>query len=305
MADEKKEPDEEGFEEEWDGEEGAADRKGGGEEGAGGKKEGGEAAGEKKEGTIDLNAPPAGEEAPAAASGPQSVPQTKEIEAPEVLPSVEQVGARTTLLAKGQAVLPDEGGVPLVTGPVSIEWAKETPATGPTGKGAAKAEAPAEVGAGEPERAGPMYPYFQPLPAHFRGMLADIQRFIGAGELLLLAGGLAFFIFSLANIGTAVADSRQPWTAPHVPEDIVWAVLALLLSAGSFLSLLLSRRKLRGAFFRNDFPALGRRLVPACAAGLVLGLFVGGVFFFLAYIKVDELPVVGESKATTGEPASR
>jgi hypothetical protein len=224
--------------------------------------------------------------------------QTKEIEAPEALPSVEQAGARTTLPAKGQDVLPEEGSVPLVTEPVSIEWAKETPATGPPGKGAAKTEAPAEVAVVKPQPAGPLYPFFQPLPAHFRGMLADIQRFIGAGELMLIAGGLAFFVFSLASIGTAVADSREPWTAPHVPEDIVWAVLALFLSAGSFLSLLLSRRKLRGALARNDFPALGRRLVPACAVGLVLGLFVGGVFFFLAYIKVDELPRVREAKSS-------
>jgi hypothetical protein len=133
-----------------------------------------------------------------------------------------------------------------------------------------------------------MYPFFPPLSPQFRGTLADISRFIGAGELMLLAGGLAFMVFSLASFGAAMVDTRHPWTAMYASQDAMWGILGGLLSASSLLCLVLSRRKLRGALARNDFPALHRRLVLACAAGLVLGLFVGGVFFFLAYIKVDE-----------------
>jgi hypothetical protein len=268
-------------------------------------------------------------------------PAPIEIVAPEAVPAVEQAGATPTLLAKGQPVLPEEGGVPLVTEPISIQWAEDALAAGPVekvgGKAAApagkmaenalppplkatgKAEAPskevAKLAPGLKEEAvekprspaGPLYPYYQPLPAQFRGTLADIRRFIGAGELMLLAGGLAFLAFSLASFGAAVVDTRHPWTAGYIADDVLWGILCIGLSAGSLLCLLLSFRKLRGAYNRNDFTALHRRLVLACAAGLVLGLFVGGVFFFLAYIKVDELPVIQEVKSSkggqkTGEP---
>ena len=68
--------------------------------------------------------------------------------------------------------------------------------------------------------------------------------------------------------------------------------MGLVLSAGSFFIFMMSRWKLRGAFRRNDFLALQRRLIVACAAGTVFGLVFGGVFMLLAYIKVDELPSV-------------
>jgi len=299
-------PKEDEFEEEWEGEE--------------------EGTGEKKDGTAAEGARPASETTPGAGAEAPSAPQPKEIVAPEAVPSVEQAAAPATLLSKGQPVLPEEGGAPVITEPISIQWAEDALATGPTekgaktavappGKAAEKAPAPLEKAAGKAEApphkeaqgapgpkeaavempaplAGPLYPYYQPLPAQFWGTLADIRRFIGAGELMLLAGGLAFLFFSLASFGAAVADTRHPWTAPHIADDVMWGILCIVLSAGSFLCLLLSRRKLRGAYIRNDFTALHRRLVLACAAGLVLGLFVGGVFFFLAYVKVDELPEV-------------
>lgn len=274
---------------------------------------------------------------PAAGTRPPA-PAPVEIVAPEAVPAVEQAGAPPSLLARGQPVLPEEGGVPIVTEPISIQWAEEALAAGPTEKWAGKAVAPtekvaqrtpaplekaAEKALAPPQKAaqkaleppeeavekprppaGPLYPYFSPLPPQFRGTLADIQRFIGAGELVLLAGGLVFFALALAAFGAAVLDTRHPWTAPHVADDVMWGILCIILSAGSFFCLVLSRRKLRGAFLRNDFTALHRRLVPACAAGLVLGLFIGGVLFFLAYIKVDELPAVQKAKfSRTGQKA--
>jgi len=265
---------------------------------------------------------------------PESVPKPREIVAPEALPAVGEVAGPGPLAEKGQPVLPEEGGVPLLTEPLSIQWAEEAIAEGARQKEAAKGAqpatgevkkepaaparretnarapagkapaAPAGVEAGVPEApAGPLWPYFEPLPAQYRGTLADVRRFIWAGEIFLLAGGILFILLGLSAFAAALGDSRHPWSAPDAAADALWGLLALVLSAGALLCLLLSRRKLRGAYARNDFSALHRRLVPACAAGLVLGLFAGGAFYFLAYVKVDELPVVRERMAKSGEQA--
>jgi hypothetical protein len=116
--------------------------------------------------------------------------------------------------------------------------------------------------------------------------------FIGAGEMMLLAGGVVFLAIAIMCFGAAIMDGRHTWTAARVADDVVSGLLGLVLSAGSFFIFMMSRWKLRGAFRRNDFLALQRRLIVACAAGTVFGLVFGGVFMLLAYIKVDELPSV-------------
>jgi len=291
-------------------EEDGLQEKGGSGPGPGGEKQQGDsgederegqsgAAAEKRIGALEA----AAEKKPGESGQDRPMPEPKEIVAPEALPAVERAAGPSPIESRKQPVMPEEGGVPLVTEPLSIQWAEEAIAEEAKEKGAGKdagkeapaaekAPVPAEgklEGPAPPSR--PLWPYYEPLPAQFRGTLADIRRFIGAGELFLLAGGAGFFLLALARFGAAVADSRHPWSAPVAASDVLWGLLALVLSTGSLICLLLSRRKLRGPYARNDFRMLHRRLVPACAAGLVLGLLFGGVFYFLAYVKVDELPV--------------
>jgi len=132
------------------------------------------------------------------------------------------------------------------------------------------------------------------LPQQYRGTLADVLRFLRLGGLMFLLGGVAFLLLAGASFGEAVSDSRHAWSAGEVANDLAGGLLFLLLAACAFICFSLSRWKLRGALHRNDFAALHRRLWPAAAAGLILGLALGGVFFFLAYIKVDEIPGLGD-----------
>jgi hypothetical protein len=282
-------------------------------------------------------ASPAPQGGPAPPAAPQPAMETKEIIAPEAVPVAEQAAAQVPHLPDKQQVLPGEGAIPLLPESMAIQWGDETPPATPAARpfhfplpGAVAEEAgKQEAIAGEavappsvrpagmapappvqmpaaapgiaweaaPARPVSELPVFPSLPPQFRGTLADIGRFIGAGSCLFLLGGLVYFVLAVASFGTAVLDSQHTWTAGRAADDAVGGLLCLVLAAGSCLGFLLSRRKLRGAFRRNDFPALFRRLAPAAAAGLVFGMVLGGVFLFLAYLKVDELPVVHEKPA--------
>lgn len=277
----------------------------------------------------------AGEPA-APAKEAQPAPETKEIVAPEAQPVAEQAAAQVPHLPSTKQVISDEGGTLLRPESMAIQWGEKAPQAapdgkpihiplaGPQGEEAVQKEAvtwgeaappPAEPAAMAPAAAGqaptaaeapstkelvapaPKLPVYPPLPPQFRGTLADINRFIRAGTFMFLPGGLVYLIFATVSLGSAIADNAHPWTAGRMGDDLISGLLGLLLAGASFASFVLARRKLRGALLRNDFGALYRRSMPAAVVGLVFGLVIGGVFLFLVFVKVDELPGVHQRPA--------
>jgi hypothetical protein len=205
-------------------------------------------------------------------------------------------------------VLPDEKGGVVIAEPVRIDWIEAETQPGAPGlpqPAAARARAGMEAGVSwgeeEPARAAAMVPEeeaeerlpgFPPLPQQFRGTMADIRMFIRNGTFLFFAGAVVYFVVGLYGLGVAALDASNWWTAQRATDHLIGGLLALLLSGGSFICVLLSRQKLEGPLRRNDLGALHRRLATASAAGFLFGLVLGGLLLLLAYVKLEELPFV-------------
>lgn len=285
-------------------------------------------------------APEKADEPPAPAQEARPTPQMKEIVAPEAQPVAEQAAAQVPHLPSTKQVISGEGDTLLRPESMAIQWGEEAPQAGPDGKPihiplagaqgeeAAQKEAvtwgeaappsaqpagsvpappgPAPTAVAEPSTKAqaapaPKLPVYPPLPPQFRGTLADISRFIRVGTFMFLPGGIVYLIFAVVSLGSAIPDSAHSWSSGRVGDDLIGGFLALLLAGASFLGFLLARRKLRGAFRRNDLKALYRRSMPAAVLGLIFGLVIGGVFLFLACVKVDELPGVHEKPAPVSD----
>ena len=228
------------------------------------------------------------------------------IEAPEARPVSELHTAFTP--SEVRPVLPDEKGGVVIAEAARIEWMEtETSQGAPGAPGPAAAharagtdagvswgeEAPARRAATVPEEeAGARLPLYPPLPPQFWGTMADIRMFIRNGTFLLFAGSVVYFVLALYGFGIAALDAFNWWTAQRATDALIGGLLALLLSGGSFICVLLSRQKLEEPLRRNDLGALHRRLVFGAAAGLVFGLVLGGLLFYLASVKVEDLPLV-------------
>jgi hypothetical protein len=129
-----------------------------------------------------------------------------------------------------------------------------------------------------------------PLPPEFRGTMDDIRQFLGWGKILFLVGMIVYLVAALMNFVEALGHVlRGDWPG-SVVDNIVWAIIDVILVAGAFLCYMLSRQKLMEPFEDNDYAVLHRRLPLAIIAGVVFGVVVGGVLYMLAYVKVDELP---------------
>jgi len=281
-------------------------------------------------------APEKADKPAAPAQEARPTPQMKEIVAPEAQPVAEQAAAQVPHLPSTKQVISDEGDTLLRPESMAIQWGEEAPRAGPDGKPihiplagaqgeqAAQKEAvtwceaappsaqpagsvpappgPAPTAVAEPSTKAqaapaPKLPVYPPLSPQFRGTLADIRRFIRVGTFMFLPGGFVYLIFAIVSLASAIPDSAHSWSFGRVGDDLIGGLMGLVLAGASFLSFVLGRRKLRGAFRRNDFGALYRRSMPAAMAGLLFGLVIGGVFLFMVYVKVDELPGVHQRPA--------
>ncbi|MBM4248545.1 MAG: hypothetical protein FJ149_03770 [Euryarchaeota archaeon] len=260
--------------------------------------------GAAKDGGPDGAAPPA--------------PEVKIIEAPEAKPVSEMAPALTPSEAK--PVLPDEGGVVIISESAGVEWGEEEvagpgapPPEGkpapPAGERGAEAPVPAAPGPAVPapveagpapaapaapaEAGGGGLPRHPPLPSQFLGTGRDIRRFVRNGTFMFFLGWVVYFVVGALCLGMAFLDAFDDWAGESAGAWSVAGFLALGLSAGALVCMLLSRGRLEEPLRRNDVGALRRRLPVATGAGLIFGLVLGGVLLHLALVKVGELPSGG------------
>jgi len=110
------------------------------------------------------------------------------------------------------------------------------------------------------------------------------------GKLFFLVGVMVYIVAALLSFANFIDYFIRGFPPNWAVASIVWAILEIMLAAGSFFCFLLARQKLQEPFEDNDFPTLHRRLPLAVLAGVVFGALIGGVLYMLAYVKVDELP---------------
>jgi len=265
----------------------------------------------------------AGGEGPADSARPpaQDESAVRIIEAPEARPVSQMTPALTP--SELTPVLPDEKGTVVIAEAAKIDWmdaetAGEGPGKGPAGPGEAAPAAPpapppvswgeralSEPGLpAEPAPREPAGPVFPSLPSQFRGTMADIRMFVCNGTFLFFVGACVYFILAIYGLGVAAVSAFNWWTFEKAVEHAIGGLVALLLSFGSFVCMLVSRQKLEEPLYRNDLGALHRRILPAMIAGFLFGLVLGGIFFFLVNIKLEELPFVHPAPpAEVPEPA--
>lgn len=264
--------------------------------------------------------PEHGEREPPAGTAPKppaapAVEQVRIIEAPEATPVSEMAPSITP--GQMTPVLPDEKGLVIFDDKAKVEWG-EAEAAGQTEGAAPKAgtapSAPAE-GTGlswaeqppAPLEGRPGLPVYPPLPRQFRGTGRDIRRFIRNGTFMFFAGALVYFLTAVYCLGVAFLNAFDPWALQKAADFGVAGFLSLFLSIGAFACVLMSRAKLEEPLRRNDISAVRRRLPVAVAAGLIFGMALGGVLYYLAQVKVGELPfpraVVREENAPVEENA--
>jgi hypothetical protein len=128
--------------------------------------------------------------------------------------------------------------------------------------------------------------------------------FIRNGTFLFFAGAVVYFVLALYGLGVAALDAFNWWTAQRATDHFIGGLLALLLSGGSFICVLLSRQKLEEPLRRNDLGALHRRLAAGSAAGFLFGLVLGGLLLLLAYVKLEELPFIHPAPVLEPEETS-
>jgi hypothetical protein len=259
------------------------------------------------------SSPSEAQEAVADAKPAAPVPaEVKIIEAPEAKPVTAMKPA--ILPSEVKPILPDEKGVVVFDDAARVEWGEErAPGEAPK-KGAPPAEAapvppaPEEgaVGWGEapPVEERPGLPVYPPLPRQFLGTGRDIRRFIRNGTFMFFAGAVVYLLVALYCLGEAFLRVFDEWAYAQAGDFGVAGTLALLLSGGAFVGMLLSRSKLEEPLRRNDVAAVRRRLPVAVGAGIVVGLVLGGLLLHLARVKVDELPF-HRSDGRAREPGSR
>jgi hypothetical protein len=238
------------------------------------------------------------EVAPDAKPATNAPAEVKIIEAPEAKPVTAMKPA--ILPSEVKPILPDEKGVVVFDDAARVEWGEEkAPGEAPK-KGAPPAEAapvppaPEEgaVGWGEapPVEERPGLPVYPPLPRQFLGAGRDIRRFIRNGTFMFFTGAVVYLLVALYCLGEAFLRVFDEWAYRQAGDFGVAGTLALFLSGGAFVCMLLSRSKLEEPLRRNDVAAVRRRLPVAVGAGIVFGLVLGGLLLHLARVKVDELP---------------
>ncbi|MEM2869989.1 MAG: hypothetical protein QW379_06180 [Thermoplasmata archaeon] len=144
--------------------------------------------------------------------------------------------------------------------------------------------------AGSCQDQSPSTPSTRELPPELRGVVEDVGFFIRLGILLFLIAAGVYFLAALISFASALGSAFLFWRVGKAIEAAVGGVVLLILSTGSLFCFSLGRSKLIVAHTEGDFPALRRRLLPAIFAGLLFGFVLGGLFFLLSFLKLEELP---------------